>query len=126
MPKLTDYVVFHDKKLAARYADRRIPMSVLYEAYFDGKLDVIGGDESLLDTLYQRHQYARSILTAAHVKFFLLQFIPEFRGVGNVPVVGYRDPSFVASHRKGLCVPNRRITRGRVARVADCHLPWKL
>lgn len=60
-----------------KFKGQKIPIEELYEAYFDGKLDVIGGDESLLDTLYQRHQYARSILTASHVKFFLLQFIPE-------------------------------------------------
>jgi hypothetical protein len=33
---------FKDQKLAARYARRPIPISVLYEAYFDEALDIPG------------------------------------------------------------------------------------
>jgi hypothetical protein len=54
-----------------------VPIEELYEAYFDGKIDLKGGDVALLDAMYQRHEFSRSILTSAHVKFFLLQFIPE-------------------------------------------------
>ena len=36
MTALSDYVVFNDAKLARRYANRRIPMTTLYEAYFRG------------------------------------------------------------------------------------------
>lgn len=60
-----------------KWRGQRIPIEELYEAYFDEKVDLIDGDASLLDVLYQRHEFARSILTMSHVKFFLLQFIPE-------------------------------------------------
>ena len=82
-----------------KFKGQKIPIEELYEAYFDGKLDVIGGDESLLDTLYQRHQYARSILTASHVKFFLLQFIPEL-----IKHTRFQDITSV-----GQCTEERRI-----------------
>ena len=39
---LTDYVTFNNRKLAERYANTRIPMSTLYEAYFDGAIDIPG------------------------------------------------------------------------------------
>jgi hypothetical protein len=60
-----------------KWRGQRVPVEELYEAYFDEKISLIDGDQSLLDVLYQRHEFARSILTASHVKFFLLQFIPE-------------------------------------------------
>ena len=60
-----------------KWRGQKVPIEELYEAYFDQKIDLIDDDASLLDVLYQRHTYARSILTASHVKFFLLQFIPE-------------------------------------------------
>ena len=41
MAKLTDYVHFNDEKLAKKYRNTEIPMSVLYESYFDGELDII-------------------------------------------------------------------------------------
>jgi cyclopropane fatty-acyl-phospholipid synthase-like methyltransferase len=71
------YFIFKDKAFERKWQGQRIPIEELYEAYFDEKLDVREGDEGLLDTLYQRHEYARCILTSSHVKFFLMQFIPE-------------------------------------------------
>ena len=41
MKSLSDYVVFNDKKLARKYAHSRIPMATLYEAYFDGAIDIV-------------------------------------------------------------------------------------
>lgn len=60
-----------------KWKGQRVPIEELYEAYFDEKIDLIDGDTSLLDVIYQRHEFARSILTMSHCKFFLLQFIPE-------------------------------------------------
>jgi len=42
MNDLTDFVTFKNPRLAARYAQRRIPMATLYEAYFDGEVDIPG------------------------------------------------------------------------------------
>ena len=48
MPKLTDHISFKKDGLAARYAHGRIPMATLYEAYFDGDLDIPGDIYALL------------------------------------------------------------------------------
>jgi len=71
------YWTFNDKAFERKWRGKRIPIEELYEAYFDEKIDLIGGDTALMDTLYRRHEYSRSILTLSHAKFFVLQFIPE-------------------------------------------------
>ena len=42
MKKLTDFVTFNDQVMAKKYSDGRskIPMSDLFEGYFDGKIDL--------------------------------------------------------------------------------------
>jgi hypothetical protein len=60
-----------------KWKGRKIPIEELYEAYFDEKLDLLDGETAILDVLYERHTFSRSIITMSHVKFFLLQFIPE-------------------------------------------------
>jgi sphingolipid C9-methyltransferase len=72
--KLTDHVVFNDKKLAERYANRPIPMSTLFEAYFDGAIDIPGDLDRFLD---DRDLFVTYSLTPDHVKFFFQHFIPE-------------------------------------------------
>jgi sphingolipid C9-methyltransferase len=75
MGKLTDYVVFRDQKLAAKYANDRIPIDTLWEAYFDGALDIPGDIYALLN---DRHAVAKHPFTQEHVKYFLTKFVPEF------------------------------------------------
>jgi sphingolipid C9-methyltransferase len=74
MARLTDYVVFNDPKLAARYADRQIPMSTLYEAYFDGDIDIPG---DLPAFLRARNLFVTYRLTQAHLKWAVTNFVPE-------------------------------------------------
>ncbi len=74
MKKLTDYVVFNDQKLARRYANAPIPMSVLYEAYFDGALDIPG---DIYEFLGQRNLFVKYTLTPEHVKWAVTNFVPE-------------------------------------------------
>ncbi len=74
MPKLTDYVVFHDQKLAAKFANGRIPIDTLWEAYFDGALDIPGDIYKLLE---DRHVVAKHPFTKEHVKYFVTKFVPE-------------------------------------------------
>jgi len=75
MAQLTDHIVFHDTSLSDRFATKRIPIDTLFEAYFDGGLD-IPGDISLL--FRDRHQLTSHQFTPAHVKYFLTKFVPEF------------------------------------------------
>lgn len=75
MPKLTDHVVFHDPKLAAKFANDKIPIDTLWEAYFDGAIDIPGDIYALLD---DRHLVAKHPFTQEHVKYFVTKFVPEF------------------------------------------------
>ena len=74
MTRLTDYVVFNDKKLAARYADKRIPMSTLYEAYFDGDIDIPG---DIYAFLRNRNLFVKYSLTQQHLSWAVTNFVPE-------------------------------------------------
>jgi cyclopropane fatty-acyl-phospholipid synthase-like methyltransferase len=74
MKRLTDYVVFNDKKLARKYANGRIPMSTLYEAYFDGDIDIPGDMNALLR---DRDLFVKYTLTPLHFKWAVTNFVPE-------------------------------------------------
>jgi cyclopropane fatty-acyl-phospholipid synthase-like methyltransferase len=74
MSNLTDYVLFRDSNLASRYgAGAKVPMTTLFEAYLDGKLDIPDMD-AFLDARKDLVSYS---LTEDHVKFFFTRFIPE-------------------------------------------------
>src|SRR5258706_5005924 len=74
MNTLSDYVVFKDAKLARRYTDRPIPMSVLYEAYFNEDLDIVG---DITEFLRERNRFVKYSLTPQHFKWALTNFVPE-------------------------------------------------
>ena len=74
MKRLTDHVVFHDKALAKKYAKDRIPMATLYEAYFDGALDIPGDIYALLR---DRNLFVKYTLTPKHLKWAVTNFVPE-------------------------------------------------
>jgi cyclopropane fatty-acyl-phospholipid synthase-like methyltransferase len=74
MAKLTDYVVFNDQKLASKYANRSIPIATLYEAYFDGALDIPG---DLYSFLRDRNQFVKYSITTDHLRWAVTNFVPE-------------------------------------------------
>ena len=76
MTHLADYVLFRDSTLAARFAGgsgSKIPMTTLFEAYLDGKVDIPDMD-AVLDA---RSDLVKYTLTDDHVKFFFTRMIPE-------------------------------------------------
>ena len=73
-PKLTDHVTFKDSKLAARYGERRIPMATLYEAYFDGAIDIPGDIYSFLE---ERRQLVSYRIERRHVEWVATRFLPQ-------------------------------------------------
>jgi cyclopropane fatty-acyl-phospholipid synthase-like methyltransferase len=75
MNQLAQYVVFNDAALARRYANARMPIDTLFEAYFDEALDIPGDIYALLN---DRYAVAKHKFTPAHVKYFLTRFVPEF------------------------------------------------
>lgn len=73
---ITDYVTFRDQDLARRYASgrRKIPMTTLVEAYFDGRVDIPGDMYKFLDV---RSDFVEYSITPHHLKFFVEHMIPE-------------------------------------------------
>jgi cyclopropane fatty-acyl-phospholipid synthase-like methyltransferase len=72
--RLTDHVVFNDEKLARRYAAEPIPISTLYEAYFDGSLDIPG---DLVEFLRSRNAFVKHTITRQHLQWAVTNFVPE-------------------------------------------------
>src|SRR6187551_2132085 len=73
-PKLTDHVSFKKDGLAARYAQRRIPMATLYEAYFDGDLDIPG---DIYQLLQERQSLVSYRIERRHLEWVATNFLPE-------------------------------------------------
>lgn len=71
---LSDHVVFNDEKLARKYASELIPISTLYEAYFDGSIDVPG---DLTTFLRARSQFVKHTITRQHLQWAVTSFVPE-------------------------------------------------
>lgn len=74
---LSHHIIFHDRALARRYATSKIPIDTLFEAYFDGAVDIPGDIYALMN---DRQALVKHRFTAAHVKYFLGRFVPEFAG----------------------------------------------
>jgi cyclopropane fatty-acyl-phospholipid synthase-like methyltransferase len=71
---LSDHVVFNDEKLARKYAAEPIPISTLYEAYFDGSLDIPG---DLVEFLQSRNAFVKHTITRQHLQWAVTNFVPE-------------------------------------------------
>lgn len=74
MSKLTDYVVFNDDKLAKKYGAEPIPMSVLYEGYFDGDIDIHG---DIFELLRNSEQLLKHTITRQHLQWAVTNFVPD-------------------------------------------------
>jgi cyclopropane fatty-acyl-phospholipid synthase-like methyltransferase len=74
MARLSDHVIFADRRLERRYGSGRISMETLHEAYLDGSLDIpdLG---SFLDT---RGELVDFRLTTGHLRFLVTRMIPEW------------------------------------------------
>jgi cyclopropane fatty-acyl-phospholipid synthase-like methyltransferase len=71
---LSDHVVFNDEKLARKYGSEPIPISVLYEAYFDGSLDIPGDIGIFLES---RNAFVKHTITRQHLQWAVTNFVPE-------------------------------------------------
>src|SRR5690349_727631 len=76
MTSLSDYVLFRDTKLASQVAAAKgatIPMTKLFEAYLEGKVDIPDMDAFL----EARREIVNYEIVNDHWKFFFTRFIPE-------------------------------------------------
>ena len=71
---LSDHVVFNDEKLARKYGSEPIPISILYEAYFDGSVDIPG---DLVAFLQNRGRFVKHTITRQHLQWAVTNFVPE-------------------------------------------------
>jgi cyclopropane fatty-acyl-phospholipid synthase-like methyltransferase len=74
MTHLEDYVEFHDDSLRRRYARSKIPMATLYEAYFDGAIDLRCDVRELIR---DRNDLVKYTITPRHLRWFVSNFLPE-------------------------------------------------
>ncbi len=77
MSNIRSHVTFHDKKLAERYAREPIPMATLFEAYFDGAVDLPADFDGFQKFLDDRKDFCSFTLTPEHFKYFFTKFVPE-------------------------------------------------
>ncbi|MBX3230573.1 MAG: class I SAM-dependent methyltransferase [Labilithrix sp.] len=72
---IAEYVTFSDRNLADRWSGKKVPMSDVYEAYIDGRLDI---ENEKWDAFFEsRHDTMSFRLTDSHVKWAVTNFIPE-------------------------------------------------
>lgn len=74
MDAITDHFRFNDRKLARKYKTKKIPMATLYEAYFDGDVDLVSDIDDFLD---ERDKFVKYSLTLEHFKWAATNFLPE-------------------------------------------------
>ncbi len=67
-------LVFNDARLRDKYANKKIPMTTLYEAYFDGAVDILGDMNTFLRT---RNDVVSFRLTRSHFRAAITNFVPE-------------------------------------------------
>jgi cyclopropane fatty-acyl-phospholipid synthase-like methyltransferase len=77
----TRFLRFRDPLMQRRFSNRPIPIEDMYEMYFDGKLDIVGGSCMLKDVLSRRHEFVRYTFSLTrHLPFLLLRWIPNVLG----------------------------------------------
>jgi cyclopropane fatty-acyl-phospholipid synthase-like methyltransferase len=74
MDAITDYFRFNDPQLEKKYTRKKIPMATLYEAYFNGDVDLKG---DIYDFLDNRDKFVKYSLTLNHFKWAATNFLPE-------------------------------------------------
>lgn len=68
------FLSFKDEKLAKRFAGKKIPMQIFYDAYLEQKVDF---KEDALDTMLKRNGLFRFCFTWGDVKFYFREFLGQ-------------------------------------------------
>lgn len=72
---IAEFVTFSDRNLESRWAGKKVPMSDVYEAYIDGRLDI--ENEKWNGFFDSRHDTMSFRLTDSHFKWAVTNFFPE-------------------------------------------------
>jgi len=73
----SEHLAFRDPKVAARWAGKKIPMEILYEAYMAEKLDF---KQDVYETMLRRNQLFRFCFTLGDAKFYFFEFLRQKLG----------------------------------------------
>ncbi len=73
--ELSEYLTFDDKTLKSLWARKRVPISDVYEAYIEGRIDI--PPESWRELFKKRHDLLSFRLTGSHVRFGLTRYFPN-------------------------------------------------
>ena len=65
------FVIFHDKKMKARYSNCKMPMSTFYEAFIDGKLELKGDAFEILSN--HRYEFLNHKITLRMILWLYAQ-----------------------------------------------------
>lgn len=72
---ISDFVTFDDAALSRKWSGKKVPISDVYEAYIEGRLDIPADKwEAFFDT---RHETMSFRLTDSHIKWAFTNFLPE-------------------------------------------------
>jgi cyclopropane fatty-acyl-phospholipid synthase-like methyltransferase len=72
---VSDFVVFEDASLGRKWSGKKVPISDVYEAYIDGKLDI--PQDKWNDFFATRPETMSFRLTDSHIKWAFTNFLPE-------------------------------------------------
>jgi len=73
--RVHDFVTFDDPKLSRAWSGKRVPMSDVYEAYIDGRIDI---PKDKWNAFFEsRHEFLQFRITESHLKWALTNFLPE-------------------------------------------------
>ncbi|KAJ7601393.1 hypothetical protein DFH06DRAFT_449708 [Mycena polygramma] len=72
---IEEYITIRDPELKKLYNGKnKIPMQLLHDAYFEGKIDFKG---DVLEMMEQRHNWASFKFTPELFRYVFMEFIPE-------------------------------------------------
>ena len=72
---VSDFVSFEDATLGRKWSGKKVPISDVYEAYIDGKLDI---PADKWDAFFKtRHETMSFRLTDSHIRWAFTNFLPE-------------------------------------------------
>ena len=74
-PNVTDFLTFDDASLRQKWMGKKVPMSDVYEAYIEGRVDI---SPSMWEEFFNtRHETLTFRLTESHIKWGVTNFLPK-------------------------------------------------
>jgi len=75
LPDVTNFLNFDDRSLIQKWGGKKVPMSDVYEAYIEGRVDI--PQEKWEEFFNTRHETLTFRLTESHIKWGVTRFLPQ-------------------------------------------------